>query len=84
MHFCALRWPSWLGRQTHRVFEQIHWRRHLRHLEVAGSDPVRSIRILGTMLFSSTLLFFNSISRTLYYGFPTYHRGTFGKYHSTV
>ncbi len=40
MHF-ALRWPSRLGRQTHRVVS----RRGvcLRHLEVAGSDPVRSI-----------------------------------------
>ena len=47
MHFCVLRWPSWLGRQTHRVFEQIHWRRHLRHLEVAGSDPVRSMYTWG-------------------------------------
>ncbi len=23
MHFCVLQWPSWLGRQTHRVFVQI-------------------------------------------------------------
>ena len=64
MHFCVLRWPSWLGRQTHRVFEQIHWRRHLRHLEVAGSDPVRSIGTSGTMLFASTPLFFKKILRT--------------------
>lgn len=42
MHFCALRWPSWLGRQTHRVM--LHFgRRHLRHLEIVGSDPTRSI-----------------------------------------
>jgi hypothetical protein len=44
--------------------------------------PVRSIRIQGTMLFSSTLLFFKKIYRTLDYGFgsPTYHKCTHGKY----
>ncbi len=30
-------WPSWLGRETHRVNTIIA--RFLRHLEVAGSNP---------------------------------------------
>ncbi len=52
MHFCALRWPSWLGRQTHRVYRASR-RRHLRHLEIVGSDPTRSIPICSfSMIFS--------------------------------
>ena len=60
MHFCALRWPSWLGRQTHRVLRRKKRAHHLRHLEVVGSDPTRSIR---TPLFTCSRL-------PLYIGWP--------------
>lgn len=50
MHSCALRWPSWLGRQTHRVLSRHTSAHHLRYLEVVGSDPTRSIRSPGYML----------------------------------
>ncbi|KUK62050.1 MAG: hypothetical protein XD83_0735, partial [Synergistales bacterium 57_84] len=39
---CMLRWPSRLGRQTHRVYERTV-RPSLGHLEIVGSDPTRSI-----------------------------------------
>ncbi len=41
--FYMLRWPSRLGRQTHRVFVVSSERRHLGYLEIAGSIPARSI-----------------------------------------
>lgn len=39
----VLLWPSWLGRQTHKTICV------LRYLEVAGSDPVNSIVIVGSI-----------------------------------
>lgn len=41
--FYMLRWPSRLGRQTHRVFAKTSERHHLGYLEIAGSIPARSI-----------------------------------------
>ena len=38
-----LRWPSRSGRQTHRVFVVSSERHHLGYLEIAGSNPARSI-----------------------------------------
>lgn len=35
-------WPSWLGRETHRV----NAKTRLRHLEVAGSNPVPGTLLL--------------------------------------
>ena len=43
---CVLRWPSRLGRQTHRVYERTV-RPSLGHLEIVGSDPTRSILTVG-------------------------------------
>ena len=42
--FYMLRWPSRLGRQTHRVYVVSSERHHLGYLEIAGSIPARSIR----------------------------------------
>ncbi len=60
MHFVLL-WPSWLGRQTHKLLL-------LRYLEVAGSDPVNSIPISGwdisleiNIIMSSFIILKNSL-----------------------
>ncbi len=41
-------WPSWLGRETHRVNTIIA--RFLRHLEVAGSNPAPGTYLLVLVL----------------------------------
>jgi hypothetical protein len=50
--FYMLRWPSRLGRQTHRVFIVSSERHHLGYLEIAGSIPARSI-LFDPRLFRS-------------------------------
>lgn len=51
---CALRWPSRLGRQTHRVYEKTV-RPSLGHLEIVGSDPTRSISIQVQICLQASL-----------------------------
>lgn len=46
-------WPSWLGRETHRVNTIIA--RFLRHLEVAGSNPAPGT-YLSVFIFLDSLI----------------------------
>ena len=52
-------WPSWLGRETHRVNTIIA--RFLRHLEVAGSNPAPGTYLLVSLEWHGDYFLMGSI-----------------------